>query len=163
MADTAPGVYTDFVKGLLDAEAARRTALEQKGGTVITSSGALVTLLFGLVAVITSAKSFTLPGASHGWLVAAIALFIVASLVAILISVPLPYGQTVITSGQLATWWNQPPEQAQAAVSGVRLQALAAARRMNGIKARILIAATLAELLALVMLGIAVLRIVLTH
>jgi hypothetical protein len=59
----------------------------------------------------------------------------------------------------LASWWNQVPEQAQAAVSGVRLQALAAARRMNVIKARILIVATVFELVAVVMLGVAVISI----
>ena len=160
MADTAPAIYTDFVKVLLDAEATRRTALEQKGGAVITTAGSLVTLLFGLVAVITSAKTFTLPGTSHGWLVAAIVLFIAACLIAILISVPLPYGQTTITVAMLASWWNQPPEQAEAAISGARLQALAASRRMNGLKAQILIAAIACELLALVMLGVAVIRIV---
>lgn len=159
MADTAPDVYTEFVKLLLDAEATRRTALEDKGGAVITTSGTLVTLLFGLVAVVTGADTFTLPGASHGWLIAAIAFFVAASLTAILISVPLPYGQTDITAAMLAGWWGQQPAQAQAAVSGVRLQALAAARRMNAIKARILIAATLFELVAVVMLGVAVLSI----
>jgi hypothetical protein len=159
MADTAPDVYTDFVKLLLEAEATRRTALEDKGGAVISTSGTLVTLLFGLVAVVTGADTFTLPGASHGWLIAAIVFFAVASLIAILISVPLPYGQTDITAAMLASWWNQPASQAQAAVSGVRLQALAAARRMNAIKARILIAATLFELVAVVMLGIAVVNI----
>jgi hypothetical protein len=71
----------------------------------------------------------------------------------------LPYGQTDITVGQLASWWNQPPAQSLAAVSGVRLQALAAARRMNTMKAWILVAATVSELVAVVMLGIAVLRI----
>lgn len=160
MTDTAPAIYADYVKLLLDAEATRRTAVEEKGGAVITTAGSLVTLLFGLVAVITSADTFNLPGASHGWLVAAIAFFVAACLIAILISVPLPYGETTITTAMLASWWNQPPEQAQAAVSGARLDALAAARRMNGMKARILIAAITCELLALVMLGIAVVSIV---
>jgi len=160
MADTAPGIYTDYVKLLLDAESTRRTALEQKGSAVITTAGTLVTLLFGLVAVITSVDTFRLPGRAHGWLVAAIVFFVLACFIAILISIPLPYGETTITAAMLLSWWNQPPEQAQAAVSGVRLQALAAARRMNGMKARILIAAILSELLALVMLGMAVIRII---
>ena len=160
MADTTPEVYTDYVKGLLDAEATRRTALEDKGGGVITTSGALVTLLFGLVAVITGADSFKLPGASHGWLVAAIIFFIAASVIAILISIPLPYGQTFITIQDLVQWWDQLPKQAQAAISGARLEALAAARRMNLIKSQILTLAIICELVAVVMLGIAVLKII---
>jgi hypothetical protein len=159
VADTTPEVYTDFVKLLLDAENTRRTTLEQKAGAVITTSGTLVTLLFGLVAVITGADTFTLPGPSHGWLVAAIVYFLAAAVLALLISVPLPYGQTDITATDLAGWWNQPPEQALAAVSGVRLQALAAARRMNRFKARTLVVATAFELVAVLMLGIAVLHI----
>jgi hypothetical protein len=50
-------VYAELIEKLADTEAARKTNLEQKAGAVITTSGSLVTLLFGLVAVLTTKQS----------------------------------------------------------------------------------------------------------
>jgi hypothetical protein len=61
-------VYAELIEKLADTEAARKTNLEQKAGAVITTSGSLVTLLFGLVAVLTTKQSYKLPSAAHGWL-----------------------------------------------------------------------------------------------
>ncbi|MDQ1494786.1 MAG: hypothetical protein QOG69_1269 [Actinomycetota bacterium] len=159
MADSTPEVYAAFVSTLLDAEARRRTALEQKGGAIIATAGTLSTLLFGLVAVVTSRDSFALPGASHGWLEAAIVLFVIACFLGILISVPLPYGETTVTAQNLKSWWNQQSSLALLAVSAARLQGLAAARRMNTVKAVILDLATGSLVAALVMLAVAVIQI----
>lgn len=54
---------------------------------------------------------------------------------------------------ELARWWFDPPPKAQAAVAGLRLRALIAARRMNTIKAWLLIAATAAEIAAVGLLA----------
>src|SRR5215470_18460291 len=72
-------IYAAYIQSLLDHEQDRKTVLEAKASAVITTSGVLVTLLFGLVAVVTGAKTFKLPEASHGWLIAAILLFVVAT------------------------------------------------------------------------------------
>jgi hypothetical protein len=113
-------VYAELVDKLVDAEAARRTTLEQKASAVITTSGTLVTLLFGLVAVLT------------------------------------PYGETNLTVDELAGMWSDPIIQARAAVAGVRLQALETSRRRNTEKARMLIAAMGIEVVAVIVLAIAV-------
>jgi hypothetical protein len=160
VADTTPEVYSELVKSLLDVENTRRTSLEQKGAAVITTSGTLVTLLFGLVAVITSADKLVLPGQAHGPLVAALILFVVACGFAIMMSVPIPYGQSSITIEQLAGWWDHTPPRAQAAVAGLRLRAVDTARRRNAIKVVLLLVALLSELTALAMLTIAVLAVV---
>src|SRR5260370_33042441 len=80
-APAAPGggdVYGAYIKSILDNELVRRTGLEARASTVVTTAGTLVTLLFGLVAVITGAAEVQLPGAAHGWLIAAVRLLQVA-------------------------------------------------------------------------------------
>jgi hypothetical protein len=153
-------IYSDFVKSLVDAEAARKTSIESKGVAVITTSSALVTILFGLVAVVTSRSTFTLPVAAHGWLVAAILAFVLAAALAILVSFPLPYGQTDVTTNDLSAWWHDTQSDADAAVAGLRLNQLDAARRMNAAKVTALCLASVAELAGLVLLAVAVIRIV---
>ncbi|MHB8380664.1 MAG: hypothetical protein ACYDB2_12275 [Acidimicrobiales bacterium] len=160
MASTGPDIYTDFIKTLTDAEAARKTSIEAKGTGIITTSSALVTILFGLVAVVTSRTTFLLPVAAHGWMVSAILAFVVAAATAILINFPLPYGQTTITLDELREWWGDTDAVADAAVSGLRLQQLNAARRVNALKAGILAVACTAELAGIALLTVAVIKIV---
>jgi len=160
VATIGPDVYSDFVKTLLDAEASRKTSIESKGAAVITTSSALVTILFGLVAVVTSRTTFKLPVSAHGWLVAAIVAFVVAAATAILVSFPLPYGQTTVTIDDLRSWWGDSVPEAEAAVSGLRLRALTAARRTNAVKAGVLCAACTAELVGLILLTVTVVQII---
>ena len=72
-------VYADFIKSMLDAEDSRKSSLEQRGISIITTSGTLVTLLFGLTAAITGAKTFTFPAAARDWLTPAAIAFDVAA------------------------------------------------------------------------------------
>jgi hypothetical protein len=126
---------------------------------VITTAGTLVTLLFGLVAVITGQEHFTLPHKSHGWLGASVILFVLACFCALLVSVPMPYSQTQVTAENLLAWWGQDAEFALLATSSAKLKALAAARRMNGAKAFVLVLATLLLIAALATLCVATLKI----
>ena len=153
-------VYADFVKSLLDAESLRKSSLEQRGIGIITSSGALVTLLFGLIAVITSSKTFVLHARVHGWLAAAAILFVLAALAGIVMNVPLFYGQIVVTEGELRASWDDTAADAQAAVTGVRLKRLGQASKLNTIKAWILILGVLLELAALIILVIGIFEII---
>lgn len=149
-------VYAELVKSLVDAERTRKTSLEQKASAVITTSGTLVTLLFGLVAVITSKASYALPTAAHGWLGAAVWAFVLAACIALMISVPRPYGQIELTNAKLLALWSDPVKKAQAQVTGVRLRALETARSRNTTKAWMLAAAIFAELIAVGLLATAV-------
>lgn len=160
MASSGQEVYADFIKTLTDAEASRKTSIESKGAGIITTASALVTILFGLVAVVTSRTTFSLPVSAHGWIVGAIIAFVLAAGTAILISFPLPYGQTTITVDDLRQWWSDSEVEADAAVSGLRLRQLTAARRMNALKAGVLCVACAAELLGLILLTVAVIEIV---
>jgi len=152
-------VYGTYIKSLLDNELARRTGLEARASTVVTTAGTLVTLLFGLVAVITGADKFRLPGAAHGWLIAAVILFVVAIGLAVTVAVvPLPYGQ-VSFAGAPAQLWQETASSASKHVAEAQLQLIGVAQRMNGRIAFLVLLSGVAELLALAMLAVAVILI----
>jgi uncharacterized membrane protein len=88
--DPGSSVLAACVQEQLARQDARKTSLEQRGITVITTAGALVTLLFGLAAFTTKrSQTFALPGGASYLLVAALVLFFGAALAAILTNVPL--------------------------------------------------------------------------
>jgi hypothetical protein len=153
-------IYADFVKSLLDAESSRKSSLEQRGIAVITSSGTLVTLLFGLIAVVTSSKTFALPTRVHGWLAAAAILFVLAALAGIAMNIPLFYGQIIISEGELRASWGDTASDAQAAVTGARLKRLGQASKVNTAKAWILILSVLLELAAVIILTVGIFEII---
>jgi hypothetical protein len=157
----AGAVYGPFIKGLLDYEQTRKTGLESKAGLTISSSGVLVTLLFGLVAVITGAKNFMLPSTAHGWLAAAVVLFVVAAGLGIVASViPVPYGTVVFDATVLEKVWDDPASVASRFVAAGQLEQIKIARSRNRLKAWLVIASGSCELGALVMLTVAVMLIV---
>jgi hypothetical protein len=158
-APPAPGggdVYGAYIKSLLDYEMARRSGLEARASAVVTTAGTLVTLLFGLVAVITGATSFRLPGAAHGWLIAAVILFVVAIGLAVTVDViPLAYGQVDFSEGP-AQLWKESAATASVHVAEAQLKLITIAQRKNSRIAQVVRLSGVAELLALVMLAVAV-------
>lgn len=149
-------VYAEFVKRLADAEVARRGSLEQKAGAVITTSGTLVTLLFGLVAVITAGSTYSLPREAHCWLVGSLVLFVLAAVIALVVNIPRPYGQAELSKVQLTSSWSDTAEKAQAVVAGLHLKAVEKARHVNDVKAWMLVAAFAAEVVAVFLLAVAI-------
>ena len=153
-------VYAAYIQSLLDHEQDRKTVLEAKASSVVTTSGALVTLLFGLVAVVTGAETFKLPEASRGWLIAAILLFVVATGLGIATAnVPVPYGRASFEIDELQQAWSQPTSAARANVAKAQLQLIPIAAKRNDLKVTLVISATLAELLAVGALAVAVILI----
>lgn len=153
-------VYADYIKGLIDAEMTRKSSLEQRGAGVVTTSGALVTLLFGLVGVITSAKDFALPIKAHGYLGAAIVLFTIAVAIGLVANLPLLYKEAYPTAAQFARVWHYSESEAQAHIIATRLKVLEGARRANGLKGLLVLTAGTVQLAALILLMVAVLNIV---
>jgi hypothetical protein len=71
---TAGDAYTALIIEQLAEERSRKTSLEQRGISVITSSGALVTLLFGLAALTTKPQGYQVPdGATFSFILALVA------------------------------------------------------------------------------------------
>lgn len=158
--DTGSVAYSDYVKALEDAETAKKSSLESRGISVITTSGTLVTLLFGLVAVLTSAKTFRFPAAARPYLALAMIFFAIACGLGIMVNLPLFYKRTDLTADDLKRVWAWPIANARAKIAVTRLETISSARRANAVKAWLLLSAGIAETLALLSLFVAVLSIV---
>jgi hypothetical protein len=156
---TAPGIYADYIKTLVDSEDARKSSLEQRGVGIVTTSSALATLLFALVGVVTASKNFTLPTEARGYLVAAIVLFAAAVAVGILANIPILYKQATPTADDLADVWDYSDSEAQAYVIATRLKILDSARNSNTVKGLLVLLAGVVQLAALVVLVFGVLAI----
>jgi hypothetical protein len=141
-------VYSEFLKSLIDAEISRKASLEQRGLAVITTSGALVTLLFGSMAVYTNSKSFKQPPGEKGLFLIAAICFVLAGVTAIVVNLPLFYGEIELTEENLRPVWGDTASDAQAAVAAIRLQRLYSAKKANTLKAYSLIIAMAFELCA---------------
>jgi hypothetical protein len=161
MADRGSDVYSDFIKTVLDAEDARKASLEQRGLAVVTTAGALVTLLFGLVSAITGATGYHLPGATHGPLIAAAVLFAFAAAFGIVVNMPFFYETPTPASlavSYLHLWGDSVPD-AELMVAATRVKLYDSSRKANKKKALLLGTATIFEVGAFVPVTIAVLDI----
>lgn len=156
----AADVYADYIKDLIDAEMTRKSSLEKRGAGVVTTSGTLVTLLFGLVGVITASKNFSLPIKAHGYLGAAVVLFTIAVAIGLVANLPFMYKEAYPTAAQFARVWHYNESQAQAHIIATRLRVLGSARRANGLKGLLVLIAGTVQLAALVLLMVTVLNIV---
>jgi hypothetical protein len=85
---TAGLTIFDVVKESLAEEIARKASIEARGTGVITTSGVLVTLLFGLSAVVTKPSGYVLPIEAVLPLVVGLVIFCAAILVALATFVP---------------------------------------------------------------------------
>lgn len=154
-----PEIYADYIKTLVESEDDRKSSLEQRGVGVITTSSALVTLLFALVGVATASKNFSLPSTAHGYLIAAIILFASAVTIGILANLPFRYKQAVPTAEGLAEVWDFSASDGQAYVIATRLKTLKSARRSNAVKGWLVLLAGIMQLAALIVLVFGVLAI----
>jgi hypothetical protein len=84
--------YGELIACQLAEERGRKTSLEARGVTVITTSSTLATLLFALTAAgLTSARAFRLPDLAKLPLVLALCAFVAAAVLVLLTNVPLRY------------------------------------------------------------------------
>jgi hypothetical protein len=165
MADAGSAVYSDFIKSLLDTEEARTNSLQLRGLALISTSGTLVTLLFGIVAVIKS-NSSTVPSTAHGPLVVAAVLFATAAIMGIAVNVPL-LGRYVkpasLVHSYTSEMWKDSRSDAEMMVAATRVKLYANARKANAFKAVLLIVGGMIEISALLPVVIAVNKIVQVH
>jgi hypothetical protein len=137
----------------LERERTRKSSLEARGLAVITTSGTLVTLLFGVAALATKASSFLLSRDLRGTLIAAAVFFVIAGSLAIAANWPVPYYQIEPSSlGILVSpeAWREDGGDARRELSAARLAELGDARLRNEGKARIVVSAMVAEVVAVV-------------
>lgn len=152
------GVYAAYIASQVASQEERKRSLEQRGLAVITTSGALVSLLFGLAAILTGAADYALPDASKPWIIGALAAFVLAGISAILTNVPLRYrGPTAdALKGVIEDRWDDAPATAEREVALTQVKVIRRAKRLNRLKGRALAIAISVEILGALSLAVAV-------
>ncbi|MFG1806211.1 hypothetical protein [Streptomyces sp. NPDC049040] len=153
---TAAGeVISDFITDQLETVRARRSSLENRGITVVTSSGVLVTLQFAFAS--TLYKSSSDPGLSTKILVAISGIFFLAAAVAgVLSNVPrrIFHMNPQSLSEQVSdAFWDAPDVEARKAVAAIRLQVLTSLDEATARKGRVVLIAFGLEIAAIACLA----------
>ena len=82
---TGGSVYESYIAEQVAREDLRKTSIESRGLAVITTSGALATLLLGFITLIGQDETgVQLPASAHDWIRAALILFATAGGLALL-------------------------------------------------------------------------------
>jgi nitrate reductase NapE component len=152
-------IYADYIKEQLEAQEARKLSLEQRGLAVITTSGVLVTLLFGLTALsVRRSSTFVIPDTAAGLLIAALVFFVLAALSAIYTNLPRSYEGVTVNALREAVKerWEDSEAVASEMVALTRLKVLASAKSKNDLKGVALVAAMFCEIFAVALVGAAV-------
>lgn len=155
---SAADAYAAFVEAELNGQEARKTSLEDRGSAVITSSGAIVTLLFGLVALVTGVEKYELPSAARDRLALAVALFVIAILLALLTNLPLAYKSVSARDlrAEVNERWTDAEEEALKAIALTRVTIIERAKTMNTAKAWVVVTAMTVEGIAVLIVAMAV-------
>jgi hypothetical protein len=126
---------------------------------VTTTSGALVTLLFALAALSTKeSQTFVLPDSARRWLDAALILFFLAAVAALVTNLPLSY-EAVEASAIRARLKESPVRDADKAATDIaltRVKALESAKSKNTAKGRALFVGLAFEMLAVGCVAVAI-------
>lgn len=152
-------VYFEYSESLIDGQDDRKESIERRGLSVITTSGTIVTLLLGLVTILSKADGFTLVKQVRGPLYVSLVLFATAAVLGLATNVPLPWYGNVDDDAIVRQLNRKPVElagNAQLRLALANMEIFKRARRMNGIKARLLIGAMAVEVAGAVALAIAV-------
>ncbi len=126
------------------AEREKKATSASKGLSIITTSGALVTLLYGLITIANSKNAGSTRGVASGFLFAGIALFATASILGVYLNAPSRYLEidpASLTSMTAPEIWSADSEEARRELALARIKMLQNWRKVNGSKARVLVAA----------------------
>jgi hypothetical protein len=155
VADDAGEVFADYVKEQIDLEEKRRSSLETRAVGVITVSGTLVTLLFGISALATRSPTYVLPGDLKQRLTLALVIFAVSSIIAIGCTVP--FAIRTVDAARLGpeveSRWRRTADGARKVTTATRIADLGSLQRANSVKSLLLLAAVLVQVVAVCLLA----------
>jgi hypothetical protein len=163
VAPTAATVYGAYLKDELARQDTRQASFEQRGIAVVTTAGALVTLLFGLAAFSTATANGTpLTHEEKVWLAVALGLFFVAALFALITNWPIKYAGPVMPDvvALLEATDENTVADAEHAVANVRAKIVTDAQKKNTRKSRLLIAALAFEVAAVACVAVAIVEVI---
>ena len=151
--------YAPFVEQELKSERERRSALDTRGQTVVTTSGVLITILSAVTAVAINRKILVVPGAVRYSILSALACFILAVFFGILATINFKYYvASKSTLLQLSREHSADSrEVAERNIVATNVTTILTLRKGNDIKVVLLLVALFAQLAALLSLGAAVL------
>ena len=164
--DVAGSVYGGIVKDQLAEERLSKASLEQRALSVVATSGASATLVFGLSAFAVQASKISLDPWQRDSILAAIAAFLAAAVVALIVQIPIPYREA--SPKNLDLWTKRAAWLSTDVIEATREEAILGyyiivrARRLNKYKARLLFAAVLFDVLAIGAVAVAVAATVMT-
>lgn len=148
-----------LIEEQLASEDARKASLEARGVTLITSSGAFVTVL-GAVATLALGKdsAVAVPQLSAVFLTLGLVALFIAAICGVYVNVPQNYGSAraahLLTLAQ--TSWDATFDSASQQIAISRAEDLVSARGRNKHKAWVLLVGAAAQVGALLLIGIAV-------
>ena len=153
----AGGVYGPELVTLLDQEKQIKASLEQRGLAVITTSGALVSLLVALAALLLGKQESSVGSTARACVVSAVVAFVLASVVALLVNSPAQYRS--FSTGDLDRMlrqWDHDQDDARYLVGEAHIGFLKVSMRKNRRKARLLQTAISLEVLGVGLVAFAV-------
>lgn len=129
--------YSAFIEGELKAERERRSTYDSRGQGIVTTSGALVTLLGGFATVVKTSATAGLPATAVTALGVAFLLFIGAAACGIVAGWNRHYAVTATTTLRRMTeeHWTDDEVDARNNVAAVRVGTVGTLRRANQFKA----------------------------
>ena len=151
-------LYAEFIKEQLASQEARKASLEQRGLAVISTSGALATLLFGLTALTVAREAtYDIPGTAATFLLFALAFFVLAGICGLVTNLPRGYEATTVEGLRkgVSERWGDDEATASKRVARTRLTVLASAKAVNKQKGYLLVAGMVSEIIAVALVGVA--------
>jgi hypothetical protein len=143
LADVSGASFGRTIKDQLDEERARKNSLEARGIGIVTSSGALATLLFGLVAFTRGTNPqlhWAIGTPAKAALLVGVALFAVAALLGLAANYPGDYKEVKVDKLRERVtpdeWTKPDPVGAARRDAEANVGTIDAARRINGKKAK---------------------------
>jgi hypothetical protein len=159
-------VYSDFIEAELKAERDRKTALDTRAASLVTTSGSLVTILAAVGAFVGREAGSSFPRHALPLLVLALTAFAFASLAGICSGWTRPHAGAADTASMqimLRDRWVDDEVLARKEVVDVHIRMIEGIRSLNKAKERFLRAGWVCQIIALVLLSVVVLIVLATR
>lgn len=150
--------YADYVREQLRREDSRKESLEKRGLAVVTTSGAIVALLFALAGFSLRSTTYVLPHSARIAILVAAAVFVIAACLAV--ATNHPFETQAVKPSSLRTAVRENWETTE--LSLLKQEVLTdiniweSTRSTNNLRANLLFWATIAEGLATMIVGVAI-------
>jgi hypothetical protein len=151
-------VYADFIEKELDDQRVSKASMEQRCIAVVSTSGILVTLLFGFAAIARKSDQFRIPASARNWFYLALGGFVIAAVAGLLGNSPRTYRgvKSAALERLLREKWSDPPRIARRRVAATQVVIYHSYRKVNRFKAFMLAGAIGSEVIAVMFLAVAI-------